>query len=94
MSNNLSRNVYYNCYSDLQRSAKHLFLTPKSSVSITFLDHAFAILEKDKDAKVQKYCKTLKDIRNNIIDIPEQDVARTADKILTIGILLKHMDTK
>ena len=53
--NNLSRNPYYNCYSDLQRASKSLYLTPNSSVTITFLDHAIKLIENGKNGDVPKY---------------------------------------
>ncbi|OIP97699.1 hypothetical protein COT69_01200 [candidate division WWE3 bacterium CG09_land_8_20_14_0_10_39_24] len=90
--NNLSRNSYYNCYSDLQRASKSLYLTPNSNVTITFLDHAIKLLENDKNGNVPKYCEKLLDIRKVLADkerLSQLGTARTADKILTLGILLR-----
>jgi len=90
--NNLSRNPYYNCYSDLQRASKLLYLTPNSNVTITFLDHAIKLLENNKSDDVSKYYEELLDVRKILVDkggLNQLDTARTADKILTLGILLK-----
>ena len=79
-----------NCYTDLNRAAVSLKLAPRSSCYKMFVDHALKILRSMKedtrkrfDLPVQAGIEIERTVGSKL------DSERKADKLLTIGLLLK-----
>lgn len=90
MLNKYVRNLNYSCFSDLQRAAKALYLTLKSGVTITFINHTLEIIDKNRGNFDLDLENELLTVRNIITSGISYDNKRLADKILTLGILIRN----
>lgn len=73
-----------NCYSDLNRAAVSLYLAPEGKTYMNFLAHALKILKDMKNEKARGFETEIENMRNY-----GNDPRKVADKLLTIGLLLK-----
>lgn len=86
------KQLILHCYSDLFRSANAYYLNPKGTVHLVFLKHARKVLQSMKSNTTVFWLSKLEKIRNSIKDdvCDKENVAKRADEILTLGILLKN----
>jgi hypothetical protein len=73
-----------NCYTDLNRAAISLKLAPEGAGYKVFVAHALKILKSLRNDKGERFGKEIE----NAVCLGV-DFARKADKLLTIGLLLK-----
>jgi hypothetical protein len=81
-----------NCYLDLSRAATCFYLKPTGKNHLVFLKHGKKILKGINDRKAQGLYRRLTDIEKEVsIVVPSQKkrIINLADRILTLGILLK-----
>jgi hypothetical protein len=76
---------------DLDRAATFFYLDPSGETHKIFLDHALKILIQLKDNRLRKYKKEILSFKKatSKSNYSERERMNIADKILTIGILLK-----
>lgn len=77
-----------NCFLDLQRAAVNLYLNPEGKTWRIFLNHAEKILIGKK--KLIKFAKQLRKIEKMAVQANKKEVINLADKMLTLGILIKQ----
>ncbi|MCJ7793269.1 MAG: hypothetical protein MUP45_04870 [Candidatus Marinimicrobia bacterium] len=80
-----------NCCSDLQRSAIAFYLNPKGKTHQIFLKHAKEILAGIKSQKAREFSIRISQMETETTHFPKNKKERInlADKILTLGCLLK-----
>jgi len=92
MSNKQSlKEKFRHCFTDLQRSAMAFYLKPKGKTHLIFLQHARKILLETKNKKAREFSnkifqlekETTRPLKN------KREKINLADKILTLGCLLK-----
>ncbi len=86
MSNKILLN---NCALDLQRAAQWYYLNPKGKTHQIFLKHARKILSQGCFPQKEKILKELLKIEKELTICPKRNI-NLADKILTLGCLLKR----
>lgn len=74
-----------NCYMDLQRASVSVYKNPLGDVHKTFMNHSITILESISSENCKKYCRQLK----KLITTKDYDRKLYADKLLTLGLLIK-----
>lgn len=78
-----------NCALDLQRAACWYYLNPKGKTHFIFIDHALTVLKKLKNnSTAKKASEKIEEIKRELLSCSGADIY-LADKILTIGCLLK-----
>lgn len=85
------QNDFYNCFSDLQRSALSYYQNPQGKNHLVFLAHAKKILANIRNEKAKKFLQRISLIEKKII-FPVKDFNQRkniADEILTLGCLMK-----
>lgn len=73
-----------NCYTDLNRAAVSLKIASKNTYRI-FANHALRILQTIKAKRAREFERQIV----SVLDTGLTDNEKAADKILTIGLLLK-----
>jgi hypothetical protein len=82
--------ILNNCALDLQRAAYWYYLNPKGKTHFIFIKHALGLLEKLKTTpRIKKSLEKIKEIKKELSNCSESNIY-LADKILTIGCLLKE----
>lgn len=88
---NKNKEAFLNCFADLQRAATAFYRQPQGQTHQVFLKHALKILAPFKDQKTQGRIKELILLKEKTA-LPvnnRQEAIRLADKILTLGCVLK-----
>jgi len=87
MSDNKS--LLNNCALDLQRAAYWYYLNPKGKTHFVFIEHALGVLEKLKThSGAKKTLEKIREIKKELLNCSGANIY-LADKILTVGLLLK-----
>lgn len=83
---------YNNCFLDLHRSAVSFYFNPRGKTHQIFLKHARKTLEKMKSVKARHFSKRIFQIEKITTRSPKDrtKVKNLADKMLTLGLLLKE----
>ena len=83
---------FNNCFLDLQRSAVAFYLNPKGKTHQIFLRHAQKILKGIKNKKAKEFSLKISHIEKEAAYPLKNKKKRInlADKILTLGCLLKN----
>ena len=86
-----AKRIWCHCFLDLQRAAISFYLNPKGKTHQVFLAHARQILENSNTKKARKLLKKLSQIEREVAHPPQskKETQDLADKILTLGILIK-----
>lgn len=80
-----------NCFSDLQRAAMAHLTNPNGKNAGVFLSHAVGILGGLQDDKKDRYFDELVSLQKRVgKSYGKQEDLNMADKILTIGLILKR----
>jgi hypothetical protein len=85
----LLKDLFNNCALDLQRAAQWYYLNPKGKTHLIFIEHARGILAKCKTPRAIKTIEKIREIEEEISKSSARNIY-LADKILTIGCLLKQ----
>jgi len=82
---------FYHCFSDLQRSATSYYFNPQGKNHLVFLKHAKKILRSIGNKKAHLFTSKITKIEKEITSRPklEREKVNLADKILTLGCLIK-----
>lgn len=72
------------CFLDLQRAATALYQNPQGKTHLVFLEHAQKIADKEVSTAISK----LREAASRPLSV--EDAAMLADKILTVGSMLKR----
>lgn len=83
------KNQLNNCFLDLKRAALWYYLNPKGRTHKIFLRHARKILSKQNVPLARKFLGEILKIEKEVSKSSARNIY-LADKILTIGCLLKR----
>ena len=84
--------IILSCYSDLCKAATSFYLNPKGTTQLMFIRHAKELLKKSPEYSFHKFIVQLEQIEKEVerSDSSGKDLPYTADKIHTLGTLIKY----
>lgn len=91
MSDKALKRALMNCFLDLQRAAVAFYQAPNGSTHQIFLHHSLKILDGIENKKIKKIATKVRQFAQKTASAPtsKNEVKNLADKILTLGLLLK-----